>query len=121
VFDGLGLIGGFDGVELIAKADSLLALSSDLAVQAGAERVFAGKCIRSFGGLALGRNEKRLGVRDLSRQGESCLIKEGPLQLDRLQLYQVFNLLLHPLYEVYGIYHVLRKWILLDFAKIERD
>jgi len=52
------------------------------------------------GGLdsqALGSGEGVFGLRDFSGQGARGLRKAGAFQLHRLQLYEIFNVCLHPL------------------------
>jgi hypothetical protein len=46
---------------------------------------------------------------DFCRQGASSEGEPGTLQIYMLQLYEVFNVFLHPCQEVYGIDRLLRK------------
>jgi hypothetical protein len=105
VLAGRDLIAGFKGVLLVAITGGLLAVGGNLAIQAGAERFFMAEGGGGFGGLALGGGEGGLGLSDFSRQGARGLRKAGTFQLHRLQLYKIFNVRLHPCYEVYGIWH----------------
>jgi hypothetical protein len=110
VLDGRCLFGVLYGVKLGAEAGGLLAVSGDLAVQPGAQGFFAVQGIGGGGGLALGGGERGLGLGDFGRQGARGKGEAGTLQIDALQLYEVFNVRLHPCYEVYGICRLLRKW-----------
>jgi hypothetical protein len=69
VLDGVGLAGLLNGVELVAEAGCFLAVSSDFALQAGAQGFFAKEQIGGHCGLALGGGESGFGLGDLSRQG----------------------------------------------------
>jgi len=109
VVDGLGLCGGGDGVQLNAEAGHFLPVGGDFAIQAGAERFFAAESIGSLGREALSRIEGGLGLGDFRGQGANGLCQAGALQFHSLQLYEIFNVLLHPS-QVYGIYRALRKW-----------
>jgi hypothetical protein len=95
VLDGVGLLWSFHGVELRAEAGGLLAMGGDFAIETGAERLLAGESGRGFGGLALSGGQCGFGLGDLRRkraQGES---ETGTLQVDTLQLYEIFNLRFH--------------------------
>ena len=109
VLVGRGLIGGGEGVLLVAIAGGLLTVSGDFALHAGAEGVFAAEGGGSLGGLALGGGEGGLGLRNFCRQGARGQCKGGTLQLHRLQLYEIFNVRMHLCYEVYGIRRVFIK------------
>ena len=93
---GLGLIVFGEGVLLVAVAGSLLAVGGDLAIQAGTERFLAAECGGGLGGLTLCGGKGGLGLGNLSRQGAGGLGKARAFQLNRLQLYEIFNLRLHP-------------------------
>lgn len=110
VFHGFSLCGGGDGIELGAEAGGFLAVAGDLTLEPGAERVFVAERGRGFGGFALGGGEFGGGLGDLSGQGAQGLGDAGALQIYLLQLYEMFNMRLHPWIEVYGIGHGLRKW-----------
>jgi hypothetical protein len=56
-----------------------------------------------------GGGEGSLSFGDFRRQGAGNLGQASSLQLHRLQLYEVFNVFLHPLNEVYGINRLIRK------------
>jgi hypothetical protein len=103
VLAGRDLIGGVEGVLLGAVTGCLLAVSSNLALQASAERFLVAEGGGGVGGQALGSGEGSLGLGNFSRQGARGLRKAGTIQLHRLQLYEIFNLRLHPRNEVYGI------------------
>ncbi len=107
---GCGLGGGGDGVLLGAIAGGFFAVGVNLAIEAGAERVLAAEDVGGLCRLTLGRGQRGLGLGDFRRQNARGLGKPGTFQFHRLQLYEVFNVLLHPCIEVYGIYHPLRKW-----------
>jgi hypothetical protein len=62
-----------------------------------------------LGGLALGCSQRGLGLGDFGRQRARFMGQSCALQLHRLQLYEVFNMRLHPCYEVYGMYRLFRK------------
>ena len=109
VLDSGGLLGGFDGVELGAKAGDFLAVGGDVAIETGAEGLLAADGGGGFSRLELGGVEGGLGLGDLSRQSAEAEGQAGTLQVDVLQLYEIFNLRLHPCYEVYVIHRVLRK------------
>jgi hypothetical protein len=94
---GLGLIGGGDGVLLGAVTGGFLAVGGNLAVEACAERFLAAEGGGGLGGHALGSGKGGLSLGDFSRQGARGLRKAGVLQLHSLQLYEIFNVRLHPL------------------------
>jgi hypothetical protein len=95
VFDGRGLLRGLDGIELSAEALGLLAVSVDLAFQAGAERFFPAQCPGGFGRLALGGSKSSLRLGDFSGQSAHLVVEAGAVQFDGLQLYEAFNQRLH--------------------------
>ena len=84
VFDGFGLRGSLHRVLLGAEARDLLAMTCDLAFQAGAERFLAVQRIRYFSGLTLRCRQCRLGLRYFSGQGARCLSQPGTLQINAL-------------------------------------
>jgi hypothetical protein len=98
-----GLVGGVEGFLLGAVTGSLLAVGSNLALQAGAERFLAAEGGGGLGSQALGGGEGGFSLGDFSRQGARGLRKAGTIQFHRLQLYEIFNMRLHPRNEVYGI------------------
>lgn len=51
-----------------------------------------------------------MGPGNFCRQGTQGEGEAGTLQIDFLQLYEIFNVRLHPWDEVYGIGRLLRKW-----------
>ena len=77
VLDGRGLLGSGHGVELGAESGGLLAVGVDLALQAGAQRVFAAERGRGVGGLALGGGERGLGLGDFRGQRAQLLVEAG--------------------------------------------
>ncbi len=105
VLDSHGLIVFGEGVLLGAVTGCLLAVGSNLVLQAGAERFLAAESGGGFGSQALGSGEGGLDLGNFSRQGARGLRKAGTFQLHRLQLDEIFNMGLHPLNEVYGIGH----------------
>ena len=109
VLHGVSLGGGGEGVLLGAITDDLLAVGGDLAIEAAAERFFAAEGGRSLSSLTFGGCEGSLSLGDFSRQGAGDVGEASSFQLHRLQLYEVFNVLLHPFIEVYGIDWLLRK------------
>jgi len=110
VLDGGGLRGVGDRILLDAEAGSLLAVAGDLALQAGAQRILAAEGGGSLGGVALGGGQRRFGLGDLRGQRARRLRQPGTLQIHSLQLYEVFNVRLHPCQEVYVMYRLFRKW-----------
>jgi hypothetical protein len=62
VLIGLGLIGGGDGVLLVAITGSLLTVGGDLALHAGAEGILAAEGGNGLGRLALGGGKGGLGL-----------------------------------------------------------
>jgi len=97
VLDSRGLVGGVEGFLLGVVTGGLLTVGSDLALQASAERFLVAEGGGGFGGQALGSGEGSLGLGNFSRQGARGLRKAGTFQFNRLQLYEIFNLRLHPL------------------------
>ena len=109
VLDGCGLLRGLHGVELGAEAGGLLAVAGDLAFEAGAERFLAAEGGGGLLSLTLSGSEGSLRLGELGGQGACLLDDAGPVQFDSLQLYEVFNQLLHPCQEGYGIGALFRK------------
>ncbi len=109
VLDGFGLGGGGEGVLLGAITDKLLAVGGNLAIEATAKRFLAAEGGRSLAGLAFDGSEGSLSFGDFRRQSAGSVGQASSFQLHRLQLYEVFNMLLHPLIEVYGIWRLFRK------------
>jgi hypothetical protein len=103
VLDGLGLRGSCEVVLLSAKARGLLAVGVDFAIKPGTERILAAERGGGLGNLALSGGKRGSSLIDFCRQGERILRQAGSFQLHRLQLYESFNLRMHPCYEVYGI------------------
>jgi len=68
-----------------------------------AQGLLAAERIGGRGGLPLCRGQRRLGLGGLPWQGSQSKIEAGALQIQALQFHEVFNLLLHSCYEVYGI------------------
>lgn len=95
VLDGFGLGGGGDGVKLSAEAGDFLAVAGDIAIELGAEGVFAGECAGGFSSLALGGGQLRGGLGYFSGECAGGLGDAGALQIDLLELYEMFNLRLH--------------------------
>jgi hypothetical protein len=92
---GLGLGRRGHRVQLGAVAGCLLPMAGSFALQPGAQSVFAAKGVGSRCGLAFGGLQCRLHLGGFSGQGPCGLGKAGALQLDRLQLYEVFNEFMH--------------------------
>jgi len=80
---------------LCAEAGDLLAVAGDLALELGAQGVFAAEGGRSFGGLALGGGQLGGGLGYFSGQGAGGLGDAGTLQIDFLEFYEMFNVRLH--------------------------
>ena len=95
VLDGLSLGGGGDGVELGAEAGDLLAVAGDLAIELGAEGIFAREGAGGFSGLTLGGGQLSGGLGNRSGQGAGGLGDAGALQIHFLKFYEMFNLGLH--------------------------
>jgi hypothetical protein len=91
VFDGCGLLGCRDGVELLTEAGYFPAISIDFAFQARSERIFTAERRGDFGRMPLGGCQRSLGLRYLGRQYPHLLIKTGTVKFERLKLYEVFN------------------------------
>lgn len=106
VLDGGGLLRGLNGVELGTEADALLAMLGNFAFEAGAKRFLAGQNTRGFGCQLLGGCEGAVSLGEFGGQGAGLLSQAGSFQFDGLQLYEVFNQLLHLCQEGYGIGHV---------------
>ena len=95
MLDGRGLLGVGHGVELSAEFGGLLAVPGDLAVQAGAQRVFAAERGRGFGGLALRGGQPGMRLGDLRGQRTQLLVEAGAVEIDGLELYEILNEGLH--------------------------
>jgi len=121
VLDGFSLRGSGDGVELDFEACSLLAVSRNLALQPRAQRFLAVERIGGLGGLALGVGQRGFSLDNFDGQGAYGQREAGALQIHCLQLYEVFNVCLHPCQEVYGIYRLLRKWGPANPATMEAE
>ena len=80
MFDGRGLLGSGDGVELGAETRSLLAMSGDLALKASTERIFAAERCGCLGGLAFSGSEGGLGLGDLGGQCAQLLSQAGTIE-----------------------------------------
>lgn len=109
VFNGLGLRWSLHRVQLSAEVGSFLAMSVDLAIHAGAQRVLAAQRGRSLGCLPLYLGQRGLGLDKFGGQCSRRLRQARPLQICILQLYEVFNVRLHPCIAVYAIYRPFRK------------
>ena len=97
-------------IQLRTVARGFLPMSSNVALDAVAQRVFPRQCIGCFGCLTLRRSKSAFSLRHLGRQGSSSLRQPGPLQVDCLQLCKIFNVCVHPSTEVYAISRLIRKW-----------
>jgi len=95
VFDRSRLRRSSDGVELNPEARGFLAVRVDLALQAGAQGVFATERRRSLGRLAFDSCERGLPLGDFSRQRAQFLVAPGSVVFNQLELYEVFNQRLH--------------------------
>ena len=95
VLDGDGLFGGLDHVKLGAETGGLLAEAGNLALQAGAQRLFVAERIGCCSGLALGGGQRGLSLGSLRGEGAQSGGEASPLQVDDLQLYEIFNMRLH--------------------------
>ena len=96
VVDGVGLGRGGDGVALGAQLAGFLPVAGGLALLAGTEVFFARQRIGSGGSGLLRGFQGGIGLGDLGRESPKGLGKACSLQVEGLQLYQVFDVLLHP-------------------------
>ena len=104
------------GIELGAEADCFLAVSRDLAFQAGAQRFLAIERVGGGGRLAFGGVERGFGVGDFGGQRAQGKGEASALQVNSLQLHEIFNVRLHPVSKVYGIGRPIRKSAPMPFA-----
>lgn len=95
-------------VQLQSESCSLLLVPCNLALQPSPQSLFPAQPIACLSGLPLGRGQGVLCLRNLSRQSSQLCPQARALQLHFLQLYEVFNVLLHPYLEVYGIHRLTR-------------
>ncbi len=84
MFDGGGLFGSFNGVELGAEAGGFLAVLSNVAFETGAEGFFAAEFGGGLGSQMLSGGEGCPGLDELGRESARLLSKAGSLQLDSL-------------------------------------
>lgn len=96
MLDGDGLLGGLDDVKLGAESDGLLTVGCDFAIETGAEGFFAAEGGGGFSRLALGSGKGGFGLGDFGGKGAQRERKTSALEVDTLQLYEGFNLRLHP-------------------------
>jgi len=96
VLDGFSLCRGLHGVKLGAEARRLLSMSGNFAIEAGAKGLFATEQVGGDSRLALGGCERGLGLGGFSRQTPQSERNAATLQIHCLQLYEIFNLRLHP-------------------------
>ena len=96
VLDGRSLFRGLDGVKLDAEACRFLSMRGDFAIEAGAKGLFAAEQIGGDSGLTFGGCQRGLGLGGFSRQTSQSERDTITLQIDCLQLYEIFNLWLHP-------------------------
>ncbi len=118
VLDGLGLIGGGEGVLLVAVAGGLLAVGGDLAFQAGAEGLLAAEGGGGLGGLTLGGGEGGLGLGDFRWQGARGLRQAACAPVPPLAALRDFQSALASVIEVYGMGRGFRKWIQAPSGKL---
>ena len=98
-----------DRIKLRTVARGLLPMSGNVALQAVAKGILSRQRVRSSGSLALRRGKRGFCLRHLGGQGSCRLRQPGPLQVDRLQLYKIFNVRMHSSTEVYAIGRLIRK------------
>lgn len=91
VFDRCRLLGSSDGIVLAAEFSCLLAVRSGLALEAGAQSLFAAERGGNLGGVALGGSEPGLCLSDLSRQRLQLLVEPGAVEIEGLESYKVLN------------------------------
>jgi len=96
VFDGFSLCRGLHGIKLGAEARRLLSMSGNFAIEAGAEGLFAIEQIGSDCRLTLGGFKRSFGLGSFARQTPQSERNATTLQIHCLQLYEIFNLRLHP-------------------------
>lgn len=103
MFNRRSLLGRRHGIQLRTVARCFLPMSGNVALDAIAKRVFPCQRIGRRGCLALRGGKRGFSLRNLRRQGSGSLSQPGPLQVDCLQLYKIFNGCAHPSREVYAI------------------
>jgi len=82
----------------------------DFELKAGAGGFFTAEGGRNFRCLVFSRGKKGFSLSYFRRQGACLFGDAGAVEFDVLQLYEVFNVCLHPCQEVYGIRRTYRKW-----------
>jgi len=121
VFRGVGLLGGGERILLGAEPCGLFTGGGNLEIQPCAEGFFGAERRGDLGGLTLGGCQCGLGFGDLRRQGARSQSHASALQFNCLQLYEVFNQLLHRCIEVYAIERLFSKWRIEDLCKGEQS
>jgi hypothetical protein len=100
VLEGLCLGGRGHSVALGLETGSFLLVAGYFLFEAAPQRFFAVKRIVCGSSIFLRGFHGGVGLRDFGRQGTQRLGEAGALQVHVLQLYEVFNLSLHPWNEV---------------------
>ena len=96
VLDRVRLFRRLDVVELRAESSRLLLVPGDLAFQPGPKSLFPAQGVARLRGLFLGRAQRAQCLRNLTRELAQLFAQPYAFQFHALQLYQVFNVCLHP-------------------------